>query len=225
MKILTIADIHNDVENLMIYIDKLNELDFDVIVFPGDVVDVTLPKGFTQIEVARLILEELRALNKPILALPGNQDKEVIDFLEKEGVSIHGSGRIIDDVGFYGFGGAKTPFGTSYEPGEKEIEDGLKKAYKEVESAKIKVQVTHNPPLNTKTDIIPSGAHVGSAVVRKFIEAKQPALAIAAHIHEARAIDQIGKTKIINSGRFPEGYVGLVEIVGENVSAKIINLI
>ncbi|MFB0544221.1 MAG: metallophosphoesterase, partial [Asgard group archaeon] len=87
------------------------------------------------------------------------------------------------------------------------------------------VQVTHVPPARTKLDIIPSGAHVGSENVRKFIEEKQPNAAICAHVHEARGVDELGKTKIINSGRFPEGYCGLVTVKKEETTTKIVNLI
>lgn len=225
MKILVVSDVHNDVENIMPYLEKAESLKVDVVVCPGDFTDYTLPKGFTRIEMAKLILEELKSLGKPIITVPGNQDKEAIPLLESEGVSVHGIGKVIDGVGFYGFGGAKTPFDTSFEPDEKEIEVGLKKAYEGIKDVKVKIQVTHNPPVNTKLDIIPSGAHVGSAVVRKFIEDKQPAAAIAAHVHESRNIDGIGNCKIINSGRFPEGYCGLIEVTGGIATAKIVSLI
>jgi hypothetical protein len=225
MKILVVADVHNDVENLMVYLEKIGSLNVDAIVCPGDFTDFNLPKGFTRIEMAKLILEELKSIGKPLIAVPGNQDKEIIPFLESEGVSAHGIGKIVNGIGFYGFGGAKTPFNSPYEPDEKEIKSGLEKAYESVKDAKVKIQVTHNPPINTKLDIIPSGAHVGSEIVRKFIEDKSPAAAIAAHMHESRGVDAIGNCKIINSGRFPEGYCGLIELEGGSVTAKIISLI
>jgi len=224
MEILIISDIHSDLENLMEYIDKLALLNFDVIVFPGDFSDVP-PKGFSSIDISKIIIEELKTLKKPILALPGNWDKDVIELLEKEGISLHGHGKVIENIGFYGFGGAKTPFGTLFEPSEKEIENGLKKAFKEIENTKIKVQVTHAPPFGTKLDIVYSGAHVGSEAVRKAIETYKPVLAISAHIHEARGVDELNGTKLINSGRFPEGYCGLASIKNEKVETKIINLI
>jgi hypothetical protein len=225
MKILEIADIHNDVENLMNYIDKLHLLEFDVIVCPGDFTDYVLPKGFTRIDIARLIIEELKTLKKPILAVPGNQDKEIIRLLEEEEISIHGKTKIIDDFAFYGFGGARTPFETPFEPSEVEIEEGLKKAFKEIENFENSIQVTHIPPAKTRLDIIYSGIHVGSETVRKLIEERKPLVAFCAHVHEARGVDEIGNTKLINSGRFPEGYCGLVTIQDKKVEAKIINLL
>lgn len=224
MKILVISDIHNDVEILMEYIDKLSLLDFDVLICPGDFTDVP-PKGFNSVEIAKIIIEELKTLKKPILAVPGNWDKDLINLFEKEGISLHGKSKVIENVGFYGFGGAKTPFNTLFEPNEEEIESGLEKAVKEIKNIEIKVQVTHSPPIRTKIDMVYTGAHVGSEAVRKIIEKYKPLVAISAHIHEAKGIDELNSTKLINSGRFPEGHCGLIVIKDKNVEAKIMNLI
>lgn len=224
MNILAIADIHNDVENIINYADKLSMLDFDVIVCPGDFTDVP-PRGFNSIEIAKLIIEELKIFNKPIVATPGNWDDKVLKYLEEENISIHAKGKIIHDVGFYGFGGAKTPFNTPLEPTEDEIAEGLKKGFSQVKNAKYKVQVTHIPPVGTKVDITYSNAHIGSTAVRKFIEEHQPDVAVCAHVHEGRGTDEIGKTKILNSGRFPEGYLGLISLKPQEVSVKVVNLI
>ncbi len=224
MNILVLSDIHNDVENIINFVDKISMLEFDVVVCPGDFADIP-PKGFTKVDITRLILEELRSLKKPIVAVPGNQDKEVVTFLERENVSVHGKGVVVDGVGFFGYGGARTPFKTSFEPSEEEIENGLKNAYNDVKDAETLVLVTHMPPARTRLDGLYGNAHVGSEAIRKTIEEKQPTVAISAHLHELRGTDDIGKTKLINSGRFPEGYCGLVSIKDGVATAKIINLI
>jgi Icc-related predicted phosphoesterase len=225
MNIVVMSDFHNDVENIMNYIDKIALFDFDLVVCPGDFTDVTIPKGFTKIDIGELIIEELSSLRKPLLAVPGNQDREIIPLLEEKGISLHGDGKIIKDIGFYGFGGAKTPFGTSLEPEENEIMRGLEKGFEKIKNTKTKVQITHIPPARTKIDLLYSGAHAGSEVVRKFIEEKKPLVAISAHIHEARGVDELNGTKLINSGRFPEGYCGFVSIENDEAKVKIINLI
>lgn len=225
MNILVVSDIHNDVENLMKLIDKLSFLKFDVIVALGDFTDVNLPKGFNDINIAELIIEELSTFKKPMLTVPGNFDKNLISLFEKKGISLHGRGKIIDGVGFYGFGGAKTPYNTSLEPSEEELKEGLTKAYEQVKNCELKIQVTHIPPARTKLDVLFTGAHVGSEVIRDFIEKMQPDVAISSHIHEARGLDELGKTKLINSGRFPENYCGLITLEKGNVNTKIVNLI
>jgi len=226
MNIVVVSDIHGDMENMLTYLDKIRELNPDLIICPGDFTDINMPKGFTQQDVVELIVDELKSLNIPVLAVPGNVDpKETITILEKKKISLHGRGKIIGEYGFYGYGGAKTPFETSIEPSEEEMKMALLNAYKDVKNAKYKVQVTHAPPFNTKVDMIHSGIHVGSKIVRSFIEEHQPVLAVSAHIHEARGIDKINNTLLINTGRFPEGYVGLINIENGVVKGKILNII
>ena len=222
MKILVIADIHNDTENLLSLLDRAEEISpYNLIVAIGDFTDVNLPKGFTTKDIGKIILEILKSKNVPVLATPGNFDRDLIELFRDEGVLIHGNGKIMEKIGFYGYGGAKTPFNTPLEPSEDEIYQGLKKGWLEVENAEIKIQITHVPPFQTKLDLISSGLHVGSESVRKFIEEKQPHVAVCAHIHESRGIDRIGNTQIINPGRFPEGYAGFVEIDEKTRNVKI----
>lgn len=225
MNILVISDIHNDVENIFSYTDKIALIDFDAIVALGDFTDYNLPKGFTPVDIGELIIQELNIFKKPILAVPGNFDKDLLPVFEEHGINLHGKGRIIGGVGFYGFGGARTPFNTPFEPSENEIEKGLERGYETVKSCKSIIQVTHMPPIDTKVDVAYTGSHIGSGSVRKMIEKHKPSAAICAHVHEAKGVDELGRTKIINSGRFPEGYCGLVTIRKDVTTAKIINLI
>ncbi|MEM5805363.1 MAG: metallophosphoesterase [Candidatus Aenigmatarchaeota archaeon] len=225
MNLLIISDIHNDIENLLTYLDKITLLDFDVIICPGDLTDIIIPKGFSRTEIAKIIINELKILKKPLLMVPGNMDAEIISLLEEEDISLHGRGKVINNVGFYGYGGAKTPFNTPLEVTEEELKKGLEKAYNEVKNSEIKVQVTHMPPIGTNLDKIVSGAHVGSQAIRDFIEKHKPEVAISAHIHEAKGIDRLNDTILINSGRFPEGNCGLISLKNGKAEAKIISLI
>ncbi len=225
MRILVIGDNHNDIENMLTFLDKLKGGGFDVVVYSGDFTDVNTPKGFTQYDIAKLIIEELKTLDRPIVAVPGNNDtRNIIDLIERDGISIHGRGKIIKDVGFYGYGGAKTPFNTNIEPSEAEVKTGLNKGWADIKDAKVKVQITHNPPFNSRLDMISVGTHVGSRVVRDFIEEKKPAVSVSAHIHEARGTDRIGNTLLINAGRISEGYYGLVEIRNGTAEGNVYNL-
>ncbi len=224
MEILAISCIHNDIENMFALVDQMAKRRFDAIVFPGDFTDASLPKGFTRMDIAKIVIAELETLGKPLICVPGSWDKDVISYLDQKGVSVHGRGKIIGDVGFYGYGGARTPFNTIFEPSDGEIELGLLKAYEEVKDAKMKVQLTHMPPARTAIDRIPSGAHVGSEAVRKFIETRRPDVAVSAHIHEAKGVDDLGKTTLVNPGRLPEGYGALITLTPAGSSAKIISL-
>lgn len=224
-RILVISDIHADIENILKFLDKIKKYEFDVVICPGDLIDLNLPKGFKEEEVAKLIVEELKLLEKPLLIVPGNMDGKILDFLEREGISLHGKGIKMKDYGFYGFGGARTPFNTLLEPSEIELENGLKNGLMQIENVKYKIQVTHMPPVRTKVDVVFSGAHVGSEIIRKFIEEVKPLVSISAHIHEARGIDKLNDTFLMNSGKFSEGYCGLIELKNGDVKGKILNLI
>jgi len=224
MEILALSCIHNDIENMFTLVDQVSKLKFDVVVFPGDFTDLNIPKGFTRIDIAKIIVSELGDLGKPLITVPGSWDKEIIDYLDKKGISVHGKGMVVNGVGFYGYGGARTPFGTPFEPGDGEIELGLMKAHEEVEKEKIRVQVTHMPPVGTKIDVIPGGAHVGSEAVKKFIEDNKPDVAISSHIHEAKGFDELGETKLVNPGRFPEGNCAIISVDQNGSSVKMINL-
>jgi Icc-related predicted phosphoesterase len=224
--LVIISDIHGDVENLLSYLDKIKEFKFDVVVCPGDFTDVTVPRGFTQEDVAKLIIKGLKILGKPLLCVPGNVDtRGVIDVLEKEDVNIHGKGVIINDYGFYAYGGAKTPFQTNIEPSEEEIKSGLNNGLNVVKDQKNIIQITHNPPYGTKMDLIQTGIHVGSKVVRQFIENNKPLVAISSHIHESKGIDKLNNTFLLNSGKFSEGYFGLINIEKQNVMGKVLSLL
>jgi Icc-related predicted phosphoesterase len=225
MDILVVSCIHNDVESLLTQFDKISQFKFDVIVCPGDFTNLNIPKGFTRIDIGRLIIEELKTFGKFLITVPGSWDKELIDLLKQTTNSVHGTGIVIDNVGFYGYGGARTPFNTPFEPSDSEIIKGLEAGYAAVAAAERKIQVTHMPPADTKLDVIFSGAHVGSPAIREFILNHKPDVAISAHIHEARGVDELGGTKLLNAGRFPEGYCGLVHVSKEKVEVEVVCLI
>src|SRR5690606_8123947 len=115
--------------------------------------------------------------------------------------NLHARGMVIKNIGVCGFGGSNpTPFNTPLEFEEIQIYDEAKKALEGVKEEKITLFVTHAPPYGTKTDLLPSGEHVGSKSIRKIIEELQPTINICGHIHEARGTDKIGNTEIINPG-------------------------
>lgn len=225
MNLVAIGDNHNDIENILIFLEKLRKLSFDAILYTGDFTDVTTPKGFSQEEIAVLIIEELKTLKKPIFAIPGNNDTlKVIDIIKKEGISVHGDGAVLKDVGIYGYGGAKTPFNTTIEPTEDELAKNLDAGWNKIRNVLKKIQLTHMPPLNTRLDMVSTGNHVGSKVIRGFIETKKPLVSVSAHIHEARGVDRIGNTLLLNPGRVSEGYFGLITVKDNTAEGNVFNL-
>lgn len=74
------------------------------------------------------------------------------------------------------------------------------------------IAIMHQPPKDTKCDLITAGIHVGSPMLRKFIEEVKPLAVITGHIHESAAIDHIGTTTIINPGSLAEGHYAILEV-------------
>jgi uncharacterized protein len=74
------------------------------------------------------------------------------------------------------------------------------------------VFVPHAPPERTACDRLRDGRHVGSAVVRSFVERAQPDLVLCGHVHESRGMDTIGKAQVVNPGPAAAGHYALVEV-------------
>lgn len=206
MKILAVGDIHGDYRKIIKYLKNHR---VDLIIITGDITQ------FGPAELGEEILNEISSFDVPVLAIPGNCDPETIPgkIENSRAVNIHGRSLIIKDIGICGFGGSNpTPFNTPLEFEEVEIYHQASKSIKEVADEKISLLITHAPPYNTKTDLLPSGEHAGSTSIRKIIEEYQPSLNVCGHIHESRGVDSIGKTKIVNPGEISQGYGCLINI-------------
>lgn len=206
MKILAVGDIHGDYRKIIKYLKNHR---VDLIIITGDITQ------FGPAELGEEILNEISSFDVPVLAIPGNCDPETIlgKIENSRAVNIHGRILIIKDIGICGFGGSNpTPFNTPLEFEEVEIYHQASKSIKEVADEKISLLITHAPPYNTKTDLLPSGEHAGSTSIRKIIEEYQPSLNVCGHIHESRGVDSIGKTKIVNPGEISQGYGCLINI-------------
>ena len=78
----------------------------------------------------------------------------------------------------------------------------------------MKIFCPHAPPRDTACDLLPSGEHVGSAVVRAFIERAQPDLTLCGHIHEGRGTDEMGRAQIVNPGPARAGHYATIDVDG-----------
>lgn len=223
LKILVIADIHGEFEKFSRMIGRINKKDFDMVICPGDFTDIhSTPEGYSQLDIAELVLQKILSLKKPLFCVPGNHEPyDVLELFDEYGVNIHEKVRNFKGYDFVGFGGAATPFNTKFEPSEKETEQALERVTKKIKGKF--VLVTHNPPLNTKLDTAADGGHVGSAAVRNFILKTAPRLAISAHIHESGGVDMLEKTKLFYPGTVMDGVYGVVEM-GKNIKCKTIRV-
>ncbi|MEW6380798.1 MAG: metallophosphoesterase [bacterium] len=213
MRIVAFGDIHERTAN----IGKIEGIDgASLVIITGD---LTNRGGIDQ---ARGVIEQVRRYNSRIYAQAGNMDrKEVESYLVEQGISLHGRGYMVaEDIGIFGVGGSSpTPFNTPNELDEEEILSIILQGYREVEDVILKILVSHAPPRNTAVDRVSGGQHAGSSAVREFIEKYQPQVCLTGHIHEARAQDRIGRTKIVNPGMLGNG--GYVEVHREGASLNV----
>ena len=127
--------------------------------------------------------------------------------ITQRNMNLHGTSRTIGEVQFFGIGGCnKTPFHTPQEYSEEQMKQILE-SIPESPGSRFRILISHSPPYKSKVDRMLLGIHVGSKAIREYVETSQPDIVLCGHIHEARGIDHIGRTLIINPGPFPKHYV------------------
>jgi hypothetical protein len=208
MKLLCLSDIHGEAAELANVLQE--SAGADLIVVAGD---VTHLGGAVE---AQSILGPLLASGVRLVAVAGNMDGDgVRSFLGERGLDLHGRGVVIHGVGFMGLGGGSpSPFRTPWEVGEEEAEDCLAAGLREIREAPYKVLVSHSPPRDSRLDETFLRRHVGSAAVRRFLDAGSVDLCICGHIHEAAGEDRVGRTLCVNLGPLKNGTYALVTIDG-----------
>jgi uncharacterized protein len=133
--------------------------------------------------------------------------------LAELGVSLDGRGSVFDDMGIFGVSAApRSPLRTPYELDDEELERRIEAGFADVKHCRLKIFCPHAPPRGTACDRLSSGEHVGSTVVRAFVEREQPDLVLCGHIHESRGTDTIGTARIVNPRPASAGHYTLVEI-------------
>jgi uncharacterized protein len=162
---------------------------------------------------AERAIEQWRPLAPRLFALAGNMDSRKIEArLASLGVSLDGRASVFDDVGFFGVSSApRSPLHTPYELDNGELQRRIEAGFDDVKECRRKIFCPHAPPMGTACDRLASGEHVGSTVIRTFIEREQPDLVLCGHIHESRGTDTIGAAQIINPGPASAGHYALVE--------------
>lgn len=199
MRIVSFGDVHMSLRTIERLAPELASA--DLVILSGDLTNLGGP------DEAEAVLAATERHARAVLAVSGNLDQpSVIDFLQARGVSLHGQARRVGALGIFGCGGSNaTPFRTPTEFSDEEIGALLEQGFAEVSGAPHILMVCHTPPVDTSTDRIASGQHVGSPRVRTFIETHQPDVCITGHIHEAAGLDHIGRTVVVNAGAAHEG--------------------
>jgi len=212
MRILSLSDIHGNLESISRFGDRLQEV--DLVLLTGDLTH------FGGREQASKIVDAVRSYNPNVLAVSGNCDRPGVEkYLREEKISIHGVGVINNNMTFIGLGGSlPAPGKTPNELSEDEIAqllrgamNRLKNSERESELPLPLILVSHQPPKDTVADRIFTGHHVGSSAVRSFIERWAPLVCFTGHIHEGRGTDKIGGTLVVNPGPARHSYFALVD--------------
>jgi uncharacterized protein len=183
----------------------------DVLIVGGD---ITTGGGPDDAERA---IESWRPLAPRLLALAGNMDSAAIDArLVEVGISLDARGVAFRDVGVFGVSAAPlSPLRTPYELRDDELERRIERGFAAVQDCSVRIFCPHAPPARTACDRLGSGEHVGSEVIREFVERTQPELVLCGHIHESRGLDEIGRSRIVNPGPVSAGHYVVVEVDGE----------
>lgn len=210
-RVLAVTDVHG---NWRGFKEVLSSEDYDALFVAGDLSDYS---GSADKVIDALV----KYSRSRAYVVVGNMDSpKLIDDLRRyEGVTVlHGDISNFLNYVVVGFsGGLISPFNTVFELDEdsfKELTGNVVKSLTEVNYGGI-LLITHTPPYNTKVDLTYSGMHVGSKVVREFIEGYKPLITVCGHIHEGRGYDYVGRTLVINPGPLLRGFYALIDISDE----------
>jgi len=177
---------------------------------------------------AERVLERIAAVNPAIYAVIGNMDRSGVQhLLQERKVNIHARGVALNEsIGLAGVGcSLPTPFGTPSEVSDDSLAAWLQQAYGEISHMSRIILAMHNPPLNTVTDRLADGRHVGSRKLREFIETHQPDVVLTGHIHEAVGEERIGHTRVLNPGPLHAGgYVLIRQAPDGELTAQLCSL-
>ena len=119
------------------------------------------------------VVDAVRRFCPNVLAITGNLDMPwVIDAFRERGISLHGEGRRLGDLGVFGCGGSNiTPMDTPTELEEHELRAVLERAHGTVADAPRRLMICHTPPYDTRLDRLVNGTPVGSPAVRGEMKA------------------------------------------------------
>ena len=204
MRFLVISDIHGNLENLEKLSDEFKSA--DAVLFAGDFAE------FGKAETGKPVLELLCKKHDQVFAVLGNCDEsDFLAELEARDISVQKSAAFFDSLCVCGSGGGSKFTGTT--PFERTDEELLSdfSPVQDGEKWHNLIAIMHNPPKDTKCDMLPNGIHVGSVLLRDFIEKTEPLAVITGHIHESANIDTVGQTIVINPGALAEGKYAVLE--------------
>jgi len=202
------SDFHGSIEAARKAALKARNIEAAFIVVCGDMTH------FGSVKDAEVMLSPLIASGIPTLYVPGNCDSpELAETPIAGAIFLHGKCVSQTGVAFLGLGGAPaSPFHTLFELSEAEMMKILNGAVGQCSRNRWFIVVSHSTPKDTRVDSTFSGIHAGSVSLRRFIEENKPNAVFCGHIHEARAIDRMGETIIVNPGPARHGNCAVADL-------------
>lgn len=212
MRILATADFHGSVEAAEKAAFKAERIKVDVVLVCGDITHFGTP------EDARKVLMPFVEQKLSILYVPGNCDPSVLLDEKIDGtLMMHGRCEVFSNYSFIGAGAVPIDriHPNPLEVDDEEIMAALSQGMNRCGSEHPLVVISHSPPAYTRVDKAFFGGHVGSPLLRQFIEKYEPIAVFCGHIHEAKGVDHIGKTVIVNTGPARHGNCILADLDGK----------
>lgn len=213
-----LGDLHGHVANL----SRIPELAGAAgVIVSGD---LTVKGGVPE---ARQVIEAIAAINPAIHAQIGNMDLAPVEpWLDERGLGMHARClELAPGLGLLGLGWSNpTPFNTPSEVDDAQLGSWLEQAYAMAQKTTgfdTLLLVSHTPPFDTAADQVSPGVHVGSQAVRDFILRVRPALCLTGHIHEARSVDALGDTVILNPGDLGSGGYARIDWDGRTLTGAL----
>ena len=208
MRLLCITDVHG--HRRMFERILINEPEPAALIIGGDLTNFGPPQE------AEALIEEALWHCPTIFAVAGNCDSPAIDaMLARRGISLHRHGKELQGFGFFGLSAMPPWRGDMYEFTEEQLDGFLAEGHAQVRNSSRFILVSHPPPCNTKVDRNAGGKQLGSTSVRAWMDKIKPALLVCGHIHEARGVDEVNGTVIVNCGPAKDGYYAVVYIDDE----------
>lgn len=197
MRILAFSDLHRNHRAAMRIVAAAGEA--DVVVGAGDFATHGVGVADT--------IDILKAIERPVILVPGNHES-----LEDLAAAcrdwphahiLHGGGRVIDGVPFFGVG---------YEAPRSSL-DAWNMALSEEGAAHMLhdcgvggVLVTHAPPYGV-ADVQRDGSHAGARAFRRLLEKRPQRLHLCGHIHHAWGmVGQVRSCLVQNLGPWPNWF-------------------
>jgi len=215
MKLLAAADIHGSARTFSQILDDAGPV--DLVLLAGDLTHFGTPHD------AETLISLAQSKATHVLAVAGNCDSAQIDSRLRElGVSLFRRGVVLGPLGFIGLSAMPPWMSTMYHFSEQELAEALDAGRRQVAAAGRLVVLSHAPPHGTRLDRVwLLGRHVGSTALREFVDRVQPELVVCGHIHEARGVDELGRTTIVNCGSAAKGFYAIIELPDDRSSPSV----